>query len=248
MPTDIRRRSLGHSTSTTLPHLLRYDCLHHPPPLSSPLANPTTRYSPAPNRPSPQHTTSSAQCQRLQAPAHGASCRRCTQRTDEVQRRQLRHPSETRCQRRCPSISDGIACKHPPPLGSPLASPTNRYSPAPNGLGPQDAESSAHCRRSQAPANGASCPRCTQRTIKVQRRQLRHPFETRCQRRCPICSDPIACTHPPPPGSPLAGPRARYSPAHNRPSPQHAASSAHCRRSQAPGHSASCLRCQAAYR
>ena len=44
-----------------------------------------------------------------------------------------------------------------------------------------------------------SCPRYTQRTTEVQRRQLRHPSETRCQRRCPIVSDVIACTHSPAP-------------------------------------------------
>jgi hypothetical protein len=37
--------------------------------------------------------------------------------------------------------------------------------------------------------------RRTQRTAEIQRRQLRHPQETRCQRRCPSCSDPIVCTH-----------------------------------------------------
>ena len=37
--------------------------------------------------------------------------------------------------------------------------------------------------------------RCTQRTAEVQSRQLRHPSETRCQRRCPSWSDPIVCTH-----------------------------------------------------
>jgi hypothetical protein len=46
--------------------------------------------------------------------------------------------------------------------------------------------------------------RCTQRTTEVQRRQLRHRKEARCQRRCPSCSDPIVCTHRRPSGSPLA--------------------------------------------
>jgi hypothetical protein len=249
--------------------------------------------------------------QRSQAPAHSASCRRCTQRTAEIQRRQLRHPSETRCQRRCPIISDEIVCTPPPPLGSPLASPTTRYSLSPNRLGPQHTTSSQHCRRSpqhkpsrwhaaysrgsassvasssrdsvpatlpqllrcdclhataaprlaspsqapppataprpttlspqhttssphcrrsQAPANSPSCRRCTQRTSEVQRRQLRHPSETRCKRRCPSCFDVIACTHRRPSARPSRAPT-RYSPAHNRLGPQHASSSRHCRRS-----------------
>ena len=48
-----------------------------------------------------------------------------------------------------------------------------------------------------------------------------------------INSDQIDCTHSPPVGSPLANPTTRYSPAHNRLSPQHASSSMHSRRSQA---------------
>ena len=68
--------------------------------------------------------------------------------------------------------------------------------------------------------------RCTQHTAEVQRRQLRHPSETRCQRRCPICSDPIVCTHRRPSARPSQAPT-RYSPAYNRPSPQHTTSSIH---------------------
>jgi hypothetical protein len=111
---------------TTLPQLLQSDYLHAPPPLGSPLANPTTRCSPAHIRPSLQQATSSAHCRRSKAPANSASCRRCTQRTAEVQRRQLRHPQETRCQRRCPIISDPIVCTH----RSPSARPSQAQPPA----------------------------------------------------------------------------------------------------------------------
>jgi mRNA-degrading endonuclease toxin of MazEF toxin-antitoxin module len=66
-----------------------------------------------------------------------------------------------------------------------------------------------------------SCRRCTQRTVKAQLRQLLHPGETRCQRRCPIISDLIAYTHRRPLGSPLAEPHhplqpcAQTAPAHS---------------------------------
>jgi hypothetical protein len=80
---------------------------------------------------------------------------RCTQRTAEVQRRQLRHHSETRCQRRCPIWSDLIVCTPPPPLGPPLASPTTSYSVARSRLGPQHT-SSSHSRRSQSSTHSAS--------------------------------------------------------------------------------------------
>jgi hypothetical protein len=72
-------------------------------PRLAPRRTSTTRSSPTRNRPSPQQATSSVHCRRSQASAHSAAARRCTQRTTEVQRRQLRHLRETRCQRRCPS-------------------------------------------------------------------------------------------------------------------------------------------------
>jgi hypothetical protein len=114
----------------TLPQLLRSNCLHAPLPLGSPLAIPTTLYSPTHDRPSPQHPSSSICSRRSQAPAHSAAARRCTQRTVELQRRQLRHPSETQCQRRCPIIFDPIACTHRRPSARPSQSPTTLYSPA----------------------------------------------------------------------------------------------------------------------
>jgi len=73
-------------------------------------------------------------------------------------------------------------------------------------LSPQPATSSMHSRRSQAPAHSAAGHRCTQRTTEVQRRQLRHPSETRCQRRCPIISEFIACTHRRPSARPSQNP------------------------------------------
>jgi hypothetical protein len=262
---------------------------------------------------------------RSQAPAHIAAARRCMQRTSEVQRRQLRHPSETRCQRRCPSCSELIgtivvcihrrprlaprrtpttrsaphatasanstnhhlcttgARKHPltaqlpvdarsvpprtshvscvilPRLGASDAAPsswislpartaaprlaprrtfTSRYSPARNRLSPKHASASAHCRSSQAPAHSAAARRCMQRTAEVQRLQLRHPSETRCQRRCPSISEVIDCTHRRPSARPSQALTIHYRPTRNRPSPQHATSSMHSRRSQAPAHSA----------
>ena len=68
--------NLRDSVPATLPQLLRYYCLHAPPPLGSPLANPTTRYSPARNC-----TTASAGnaqlhqriCRQSQASAHSAA-------------------------------------------------------------------------------------------------------------------------------------------------------------------------------
>jgi hypothetical protein len=252
-------------------HHIRTKCLHALPPLGSPLANPpTTATAPratASARSTQQHPMHSGGSQ---APAHSTAGCRCTQRTTEVQRRQLSHPFETRCQRRCPICSDLIACTHchpsarpskiphhslqphaqppqptarniihaqpafasnrsqrscppmhaayqrgsdtsaassvrdsmpatlpqllrrhylhaPPPLGSPLAKP---QPPAAAPRAPAPARSTQHhpmhSRRSQPPAHSAAGRRCTQRTTEVQRRQLRHPFETRCQRRCPI--------------------------------------------------------------
>ena len=178
----------------TLAHHFRSNCLHVR--TTAPLlaaCNPHTCYGPAHNR--PQHATSSMHSRRSQASAQSAAARRCMQRTTELQRRQLRHPSETRCQRRCPSCSDPIVCTHRRPSARPSQAPNTRYSPARNRPRPQHSASPMHSRQSQAPAHSAAGRRCTQRTSKVQRRQLRHPSETRCQRRCPIVLDLIACTH-----------------------------------------------------
>jgi hypothetical protein len=154
---------------------------------------------------------------------------RCTQRTVEVQRRQLRHPSETRCQRCSPNISDVIVCTHrrpsqaPPPATAPPATASGHSTHHHRRI----AGVRKHPRTAPAAADG------TQRTVEVQRRQLRHPSETRSQRRCPSCFDPIVCTPPAPLGSPLAAPTTCNSLAPNRPSPQHTPSM-HSRRSQAP--------------
>ena len=168
------------------------------------------------------------------------------QRTTEVQRRQLHHPFETRCQRRCPSCSDPIVCTHRRRLGTPLAKPPPPATAPCATPAAQHASSSAHSRRSQAIAHSAAGRRCTQRTAEDERRQLRHPSEARCQRRCPSCFDVIACTHRRPSARPSQTPTTRYSPAAStsiRLSPHHATSSAHSRHSQAPAHSAAGRRC-----
>ena len=115
--------------------------------------------------------------------------------------------------------------KPPPPATAPRAT-------APS---PQPATSCMHSRRSQAPAHSAAGHRCTQCTTEVQRRQLRHPSDTRCQRRCPIVSNPIVCTHHRPSARPSQSPHRLLQ---RRASPQHAASSTHSRRSHAPARSA----------
>jgi hypothetical protein len=105
------------------------------------------------------------------------SCRRCTQRTAEVQRRQLRHPFETRCQRRCPSVVDLIVCTH----HGPSARPSQIRPPLqPRAQPPRPtARTIIHAHPAFASTRSQrSCRRCTQRTAEVQRRQLRHPSET----------------------------------------------------------------------
>ncbi len=122
--------------------LLGSECLHAPAAPRLALAKPPpTRYSPACNCRSPHHTSASMHSQRLQAPAHCAAARRCTQRTTEVQRRQLRHPSETRCQRRCTSCFDLIVCTHRRPSANPSANP---HPPAPAPCATASAHSTQH--------------------------------------------------------------------------------------------------------
>jgi hypothetical protein len=90
-PATSAASSARDSVPATLPHCLRYYCLHEPPPLANP-HYPLQPRAQLHNRLSRQCATSSAHCRRSQAPAHTAAGRRCTQRTTEVQRRQLRHP------------------------------------------------------------------------------------------------------------------------------------------------------------
>ncbi len=173
---------------------------------------------------------------RSQAPAHSAAARRCTQRSVRLR------SSDVSCvilprlgaSDAAPASSIQLSARTAAPRPAPRRTPTTRYSPARYNLGPQQATSSAHCRRSQAPvhsaaasdarsvpmrfsdvscvilprlgasdaapsspaelpaqfnaprpaprktppaatAHSAAARRCTQRTVEVQRCQLRHP-------------------------------------------------------------------------
>jgi hypothetical protein len=226
------------SVPATLPRHLRCDCLHASPPLCSPRAEPSPpATAPRATAPAPRHATSSMQGRRSQPPAHSAAARRCTQRTAEVQPRQLRHPSETRCQRRCPVISDPIVCTHRRPSARRAQALTSCYSPARNRPSPTPRNIIHALPAVASTRSQRSCRQCTPRTAEVQPRQLCHPHEARCQRRRPTISENIACTHRRPSARPSQA-TASYSPACNCPSPQHASASAHCRRSQAPAQSA----------
>jgi hypothetical protein len=99
-------------------------CLHEPPPLGSPLAEPPPPAT-APRATAPAHSTHHHPCTAgvRKHPLTAPLPSRCTQRTTEVQRRQLRHPSETRCQQRCPSCADRIACTHRRPSARPSQNP-----------------------------------------------------------------------------------------------------------------------------
>jgi hypothetical protein len=288
----------------------------HRRPIGSPLASSTISYSPARNRPSPQHATSAAHCRRSQPSAHSAAAadaRSVPLRSSNVscvifsrlgasdaapaalirlpartaapsaRRSQAPRPATAPCatasarnthhhqriagvrkltaqlptmhaaHRRSAATSAASSCRDSVPARLPphlrsrclhappphrLAARKPNHPLQPQAQPPQPATRSII---SALPAfattrSQRSCNRRTQRTSEVQPRQLRHPSETRCQRRCPSCSDVILCTHRRPIGSPIASPTIRYSPKRNRPSPQHAASSAHCRRSQPPAH------------
>jgi hypothetical protein len=134
----------------TLLHLLRFDCLNATPPLGSPLAIPTTRYSPARFRLSPQQYLCTV----------GVCKHPLTAQMPQMHPSYHRGPATSAA----PSLRDSVPAtlphlrrsrclQAPPPLGSLLAIPTTRYSPARNRSGPQHAASSMHSRRSQAPAH-----------------------------------------------------------------------------------------------
>jgi hypothetical protein len=205
----------------TLPQLLRSDCLHALLPLDSSLANPppaTALRATAPARSTHHHR------QRIPGVCKYPPT---AQLAPDARSVQLRHSDVS-----CVILPRLDASDAAPPARISLPArttaaprlarrrtPTTHYSPARTRLGPQHTASSAHSRRSQAPAHSAAARRCTQRTTEVQRRQLRHPSEARCQRRCPSCSDPIVCTHRRPSGRPSQNPHHPLQPRAQPPHP-----------------------------
>ncbi len=214
-PVTSAASSFRDSVPATLPHLLRSDCLQAPTHLGPPLASPSSRYSPVCNRFSQQPATISMHSRRSQAPAHSAAHADAHKRTAEVQRRQLRHPSETRCQRRCPSCSDPNFCTHRRRRLAPRK-PQHSLQPRAQPLQPATrnniyAKSAFASTRSQH-----SCRRCT----------AYHRGSATSAASCIRDSVPATLCHhlrhhrlhtPPPLGSPLAIPITRYSPVRNCP-------------------------------
>jgi hypothetical protein len=158
------------------------------------------------------------------------SCRRCTQRTVEDQRRQLRHLCETRCQRRCPIVYEGIACTHRRPSARPSQNPTNRYSLAHNCPSLQHATASTHSRRSQAPAHSAAA--ADARSVPVRFSEVSCVILKRlgASDAAPAALIRLSARTTAPRLAPRKPPPSATGPARNRPGPQHATSSTHCRR------------------
>jgi hypothetical protein len=104
-PATSAASSLRDSVPATLPQLLGSSCLHAPPPLGAHLAKPP------PPAPAPRVSTQARNTQHHPCIAgvrkHPLTAQlaadACTQHTAEDERRQLRHPQETQCQRRSPS-------------------------------------------------------------------------------------------------------------------------------------------------
>jgi hypothetical protein len=111
-----------------LPHLLRSDCLHAPAAPRLATCKPHRLLQPRaqPSQPT-AHTIHAHPAFASTREQHKPS--RCTQCTAEVQRRQLRHPSETRCQRRCPSCVDLIVCTRRRPSARPSQAPPPATAP-----------------------------------------------------------------------------------------------------------------------
>jgi hypothetical protein len=154
------------------------------------------------------------------------SCHICTQRTTEVQRRQLRHPSEARCQRRCPIISDPIACTHRRPSARP---PRRTTPPAPALRAPASAHSTQHHLRiagirkhpltAQLAADARSVPQRYSDVSCVISARLG------ASDAAPSASILLSTLTTAPRLAPRKPPTTRYNPVRIRPSPQHATSS-----------------------
>ncbi len=183
--------SFRDSVPATLPHHPQSHCLQATQPLGPTLATPTTRYSPARNCLSPHHAAASVHCRRSQAPAHSAA--------DAADARSV------------PWRSSDVSCVISARLGASDAAPSSwiifparRRHPSarpsrarPPGTAPRASRPSRQqcpCKPAIASSRSRSCLRGMRRTAEPQRRQQLHRCETRCQRRCPSCSDLIACT------------------------------------------------------
>jgi hypothetical protein len=178
---DVPCMLLGHWTSTIPPQLLRSHCLHAPPPLGSPPRKPPPPAI-APRTPAPAHIT-----QHHQRIAGVRKHPLTAQLAADARSVQLRLSADSCaiCARlgasdAAPASPIRLTARSAAPRLAPSQTSTNRYSPAHTRPSPHHATSSAQSRRSQPPAHSAASRRCTQRTAQVQRRQLRHPSETRC--------------------------------------------------------------------
>jgi hypothetical protein len=234
----------------TLPQLLRRRYLQAPPPVGSPLANPQNPLQPRaqPLQPATrniihaQPAFASTHSQRSWPPMHAGVQLRSSDVSCVIRRRLGASDA-------APSSRISLPASTAAPRLVPRKPPPHAAAPRANRPGLQHAISSMHSRRSHTHAHSTAqlAADARRRTIEVQRRQLRHPSETRCQRRCPIISDLIACTQRRTSARRSQAPRTRYSPARNHLSPQHATSSMNSRRSQERAHSPAGHRCTQAY-
>ncbi len=233
----------------TLPQLLRRHYLQAPPPLGSPLANPHHTLQPraqtAPACNTQYHPCTAGVPKNVLTAQLATDARR---RTTEVQRRQLRHPSETRCQRRCPIISNEIVCKHRRPSARCSQTPTTHCSPARkpprpatrNIIHAQPAFAHTRSQRSWPPMHAGVPLRSSDVSCVILPRlgasdaapssPMKLSASTAARR--------LAARKPPPHAT---APRATL------PGLQHAISSMHSRRSHTRAHSAAGRRCTQAY-
>jgi hypothetical protein len=172
------------------PQLLRFDCLNTPPPLGSQLA--TEPPATAPHATAPQSSTQTSRCTHSVPPR--TSLFNCVilprlGPSDTAPSAPIQLPARTAAPR--------LARRRAPLPATARCAPASAHSTQHHPM---------HSRRSQAPAHSAAARRCTQRTKKIQRRQLRHLCETRRQRRCPSFYDAIACTHRRPSARPSHNP------------------------------------------
>jgi hypothetical protein len=207
--------SLRGLVPATLPHHLRSDCLHAPPPLGSPLAKPPAPLQPRALRPQPTARIIISALHRLIAQL-AADARSVPLRPSEVSCVILPRLGASDA---APSSPIQFSARTTASRLAPRRTRTTSYIPAPNRPQP-----TARIIISASPAFASTrsqhkLSRCTQRTTEAQRRQLRHPEETRCQQRCPIISDPIACTHHRPSARPSQNPTHPLQPRAQLPQP-----------------------------
>ncbi len=232
-PATSAASSLRDSVPATLPHHLGCKSLHAPPPLGPPLAKPPP---PATAPRAPPSARNTQHHQRIAGvPKHPltaqlpADARSAPKRSSDVSFAILPRLGASDA---APAAKFPLSARTTAPRLAPPSTPTTRYSPACNCRSPQYASAAMHSRRLQAPAHSAAA--ADARSVQLRSSDVSCVIPPRLGASDAASAAPIPMSaRTAAPGLvPRKAPTTSYSPARNRPSPQHATSSPHSRQTR----------------